>query len=104
MDSPIGELALLRRQGTIDEFGKRFIALSCRDTTLTEPQQVQLFITSLGDPLALTSRYSNQRHWMTLSSSPRPTSSATRHTGGRHHNHTDGDRSVPQGEPLLPLQ
>jgi hypothetical protein len=54
MDSPIGELALLRRQGTIDEFGKRFIALSCRDTTLTEPQQVQLFITSLGDPLALT--------------------------------------------------
>jgi hypothetical protein len=50
-DSPIGELALLRRQGTVDEFSKWFIALSCRDTMLTEPQQVQLFITGLGDPL-----------------------------------------------------
>jgi hypothetical protein len=51
MDSPIGELALLCRQGTVDEFSKWFIALSCRDTTLTELQQVQLFITCLGDPL-----------------------------------------------------
>jgi hypothetical protein len=50
-DSPIGELALLCRQGAVDEFSKRFIALSCRDTTLTEPQQVQVFITGLVDPL-----------------------------------------------------
>jgi hypothetical protein len=49
--SLISELALLRRQGTVDEFSKWFIALSCCDTTLTEPQQVQLFITGLSDPL-----------------------------------------------------
>jgi hypothetical protein len=27
------------------------MTLSCRDTSLTEPLQVQLFITGLGDPL-----------------------------------------------------
>jgi hypothetical protein len=42
---------MLRRSGTVDEFCKRFIALSCHDTPLTEQQQIQLFITSLGDPL-----------------------------------------------------
>jgi hypothetical protein len=36
--SPNSELALLHHQGTVDEFSKWFIALSCRDTTLTEPQ------------------------------------------------------------------
>jgi hypothetical protein len=50
-DSPIGELAMLCRTGTVDEFSKHFIALSCRDMTLSEVQQLQLFITSLGDPL-----------------------------------------------------
>jgi hypothetical protein len=41
---------MLQRSGTVDEFGKRFIALSYRDTSLTEQQQIQLFITGLGDP------------------------------------------------------
>jgi hypothetical protein len=50
-DNPIGELAMLRRMGTVDDYSKCFIALSCHDTTLFEPQQIQLFITSLSDPL-----------------------------------------------------
>jgi hypothetical protein len=50
-DNPIGELAMLRRTGTVDEFSKLFIALSYHDTSLTEPLQIQLFITGLGDPL-----------------------------------------------------
>jgi hypothetical protein len=50
-DSPVSELAMLRRTGSVDEYSKRFIALSCHDTTLSEPQQNQLFITGLGDPL-----------------------------------------------------
>jgi hypothetical protein len=37
-DSPIGELAMLRRTGGVDEYSKRFTALSCCDTTLTETQ------------------------------------------------------------------
>jgi hypothetical protein len=50
-DSPIGELAMLRRSGTVDEFCKHFIALSYRDISLIEQQQIQLFITDLGNPL-----------------------------------------------------
>jgi hypothetical protein len=42
---------MLRRTSRVDEYSKRFIALFCRDTTLFEPQQIQLFITGLGDPL-----------------------------------------------------
>jgi hypothetical protein len=50
-DNPISELVMLRHSGTVDEFYKRFITLSCRNTSLTEQQQIQLFITGLGDPL-----------------------------------------------------
>jgi hypothetical protein len=50
-DSPLGELALLRRSSTVDEFCNKFMSLSCRDHTLTEPQQIQLFTTGLGEPL-----------------------------------------------------
>jgi hypothetical protein len=50
-DSPIGELAMLHRTGMVDTFSKRFIALACHDSSLSEPQQIQLFITGLGDPL-----------------------------------------------------
>jgi hypothetical protein len=39
-DSPISELAMLRRTSTVDDYSKRFIALSCRDTSLSEPQQI----------------------------------------------------------------
>jgi hypothetical protein len=50
-DSPIGELALLRCTDTINDYSKCFTTLSCRDTSLSEPQQIQLYITGLGDPL-----------------------------------------------------
>jgi hypothetical protein len=50
-DSPVGALAMLRRSDSVDDYAKQFMALSCRDTSLTEPLQVQLFITGLGDPL-----------------------------------------------------
>jgi hypothetical protein len=42
---------MLQRSGTVDNFSKRFISLSCHDVSLTEAQQIQLFITRLGDPL-----------------------------------------------------
>jgi hypothetical protein len=44
-DSPIGEITLLRCDGSIDDFAKCFMALSCRDTAITEAHQVQLFLT-----------------------------------------------------------
>jgi hypothetical protein len=50
-DSPVGALAMLWRSGSVDDYAKQFMALSCRDTSLTEPLQVQLFIIGLGDPL-----------------------------------------------------
>jgi hypothetical protein len=52
-DSPLGEMAMLRRSGSVDESTKRFMALSYRDMTITEPQQIHLFIAGLGDPLRL---------------------------------------------------
>jgi hypothetical protein len=39
-DTPLGELAMLRRSGSVDEFAR-------------QSQQIQLFITGLGDPLRL---------------------------------------------------
>jgi hypothetical protein len=42
---------MLRRTGSVDEFAKRFMALSCRDPTITKQQQIQLLTTGLGDPL-----------------------------------------------------
>jgi hypothetical protein len=41
-DSPIGELAMLRRMGMVDEFSKCFIMLSSRDTT-TAPQNFEFW-------------------------------------------------------------
>jgi hypothetical protein len=51
MNSSIGELAQLRHIGSVDEYCNKFMSMSCRDTTLTEPQQMQLFITGLKNPL-----------------------------------------------------
>jgi hypothetical protein len=51
MESPISELALLHREGLINDFAKRFLALSCRDTTIMNDHQVQLIIKGLGNPL-----------------------------------------------------
>jgi hypothetical protein len=50
-DTLLRELAMLRCTGSVDEFAKRFMALSCRDPTITEQQQIRLFTTGLGDPL-----------------------------------------------------
>jgi hypothetical protein len=50
-DTPLRELAMLRRTGSVDEFANRFMALSYRDPTITEQQQIRLFTTGLGDPL-----------------------------------------------------
>jgi hypothetical protein len=58
-DSPIGEIVLLRRDGSVDDFAKCFMALSCRDTTINEAHQVQLFLAGLGKPL----RTNVTLHW-----------------------------------------
>jgi hypothetical protein len=41
----------LRLDDNIDDFTKRFMALSCRDTVITEAHQVQLFLMGLRKPL-----------------------------------------------------
>jgi hypothetical protein len=51
MDSPIGELALLCYDGSIDDNYSKFMALSCCDLSITEDRQVQLFTVGLGKPL-----------------------------------------------------
>jgi hypothetical protein len=50
-DNSIDELAMLWRDGVIDNYCNRFLALSCRDPTLTEAQQIQLFHVELGPSL-----------------------------------------------------
>jgi hypothetical protein len=50
-DSPIGELAMLRRKGSVDDYSARFMALSYRDPSLTEYQQIHLYITGHDNPL-----------------------------------------------------
>jgi hypothetical protein len=51
MGSPISELAMLRRKGSVDNYNTWFMALSCHDPSLTEHQQIQLYVTGLGNPL-----------------------------------------------------
>jgi hypothetical protein len=51
IDNPIGEVALLWHVGFVDDFAKRFMALSCRDLEIIEAQQIQLFIVGLGKSL-----------------------------------------------------
>ncbi|WVZ51300.1 hypothetical protein U9M48_002455 [Paspalum notatum var. saurae] len=52
-DSPLGELAFLRHTGTVAEYTDRFLALACRDEDLSDPQQVQLYLAGLQNPLKL---------------------------------------------------
>jgi hypothetical protein len=49
--SPIGQLAWLRCTGNVNDYMARFMELSCRDESLTDHQQIQLYITDLDDPL-----------------------------------------------------
>jgi hypothetical protein len=46
-NSLIDKITLLRHDGSVDDFAKCFMALSFRDTTITEAHQVQLFLTGL---------------------------------------------------------
>jgi hypothetical protein len=50
-DSPINELALLRREGSVDDYCKQFRSLSYRDPAIFESHQIQLFTAGLGKPL-----------------------------------------------------
>lgn len=49
--NPLGELTVLRRTGTMDEFTKRFLMLLARVGRLDNEQQRMLFTASLGEPL-----------------------------------------------------
>jgi hypothetical protein len=42
---------MLRRSGMVEDFCNKFMSLSYHHHTLTEPQQIQLFTTGLGEPL-----------------------------------------------------
>jgi hypothetical protein len=48
-DNPIGKITLLRRDDSVDDFIKRFMALSCRDTAITD-DFIKCFI---GKPLRI---------------------------------------------------
>jgi hypothetical protein len=50
-ESPIGELALLYQDGTIEEYCNKFMALSYKDPAISEDHQVQLFTVGLGHHL-----------------------------------------------------
>jgi hypothetical protein len=42
---------MLCHAGSIDDYSKRFMALSCHHPTLTEHQKIRLYIMGLGNPL-----------------------------------------------------
>jgi hypothetical protein len=46
-ESPIDELALFSRDGTIEDYCAKFMVLSCRDPAISEDHQVQLFTMGL---------------------------------------------------------
>jgi hypothetical protein len=50
-ESPIDKLIVLRREGSVDSFCNRFMALSCRDPEIIEAHQIQLFMAGLDQPL-----------------------------------------------------
>ncbi|WVZ49385.1 hypothetical protein U9M48_000752 [Paspalum notatum var. saurae] len=52
-DTPLGALKLLQRTITVEDYCEKFMSLACRDAELSDPQQVQLFIASLRNPLQL---------------------------------------------------
>jgi hypothetical protein len=50
-DSPVGELMLLRRTGSVEEYTDQFLAYACRDADLTEQQLVHIYTAGLVNPL-----------------------------------------------------
>jgi hypothetical protein len=46
-DEPVGELMLLRRTGTVEDYTDKFLALACRDADLSEAQLIQMFTAGL---------------------------------------------------------
>lgn len=48
----LGELAHLRRTGTVDEYQDQFLKLLARCDSVTEPQQIALFTAGLGEPMS----------------------------------------------------
>ncbi|XP_039827557.1 uncharacterized protein LOC120689329 [Panicum virgatum] len=50
-DGLVGEMMLLRRDGIVDDYTDKFLALACRDAELTESQLVQMNTASLVNPL-----------------------------------------------------
>jgi hypothetical protein len=49
--SPLGELVLLRRTGSVDDYTDQFLALTCRDIDLSDHQLVQIYTSGLVNPL-----------------------------------------------------
>jgi hypothetical protein len=49
-DSPLGDLTLLHRNGSVDDYCKQFKALSCHDPSISEEHQIKLFMSGLGKP------------------------------------------------------
>jgi hypothetical protein len=49
--NPLGELASLRKTGTVDENTERFLALVAHAGNLDESQQVNIYTTRLLEPL-----------------------------------------------------
>lgn len=50
-DNPLGNIALLRQEGSVDDYCDRFLLLAYRAENLSEGQQIQLFAAGLGQPL-----------------------------------------------------
>ncbi|CAO2204471.1 unnamed protein product [Urochloa humidicola] len=50
-DSPVGEIMLLRRSGSVEDYTDKFLTLACRDADLTEAQLVHMFTAGLVNPL-----------------------------------------------------
>jgi hypothetical protein len=50
-ESPIGELVLLRQEGSIEDYCAKFMSLSCHDPVISKEHQVHLFMAGLGHQL-----------------------------------------------------
>jgi hypothetical protein len=51
MMGPIDDVTLVRCEGLVDDYCTRFMALSCRDPSITGDHKVQIFVVGLGEPL-----------------------------------------------------